>query len=456
MNLLIITHKPRFYNSLRDFLLKNNYNIFFCGKQEDILSYIKEKGIKIIIMELMQEELKDFALFKQIKNLDPLLEVIIVGEPVSSEKIGESIILGARKYLTQPLRVDNIKSILKKISEKINLRRETLLLEKELNRKYLFEGMVGKNSQMLDIFSLIERTAEYSINVLITGKTGTGKEMVAKAIHNLSPRSKKKLVICDCTTLPETLFESELFGYVRGAFTGADKTKMGLIEEAQGGSLFLDEIGNLPLPMQSKLLRVLEERQLRRLGSTENIHLDVRLISASSQDLRIGIKNKTFREELFHRLNTVEINLPALKERKEDIPLLTRHFLDRLTKKFDKNIRGMSRKVQKILLNHDWPGNVRELENVIKHSIALCLKTFIDIEDLPKYLQEPSIIEITEKEIASAENESFLSLKELEKQQISKVLRSTNRNIRKSAQLLGISRFTLYRRLEENSTIFPK
>jgi len=446
MSFLIITDNPQYYNSLQKFLLKNNYNVIFCGKQEDILSKIEDKGIKFIVMDLTKREIKDFALLKLIKNYDPLLEVIIIGDTASSEKIGESIRLGASEYITKPLRIQSIELVLKRIKKQIVLRRETLLLEKEISSKYLFQGMVGKSPHMLDIFSTIERIAKYTTNVLITGKTGTGKEMVARAIHQLSSRSKKKLIICDCSVVPKNLFESELFGYVRGAFTGADKTKKGLFEEVQGGTLFLDEIGNLPLFLQPKLLRVIEERQFRRLGSNEDIHIDVRLISATGRDLKLGIKNRNFREDLFHRLNILEINLPALKDRKEDIPLLMRYFLEKHTKKFDKNIRGVSRRVQKILLNYSWPGNIRELENVIEHTVALCLKTFIDIDDLPKYLQESQVIEI---EMVSSELKKFLTLDNFEKQYIKKVLEATQGNIQRSAQILGISRYTLYRKIKK-------
>lgn len=446
MHLLIVTDEPQSFISLQEFLTENNHKVFFCGKQEDIPSYIKKKGIKLIVMELRQEELKNLTLLKEIKNLDPLLEVIIIGSAASSEEIGETIRLGAIEYVTKPFRIQSIESTLKRINKKALLRHETLQLEKELSEKYLFEGMVGKNPYMLEIFSLIERVAKYPINILITGETGTGKEMVTKAIHKLSPRFKKKLVSCDCAALPETLFESELFGYVKGAFTGADKTKRGIFEEAHEGTLFLDEIGNLPPLMQSKLLRVLEERQFRRLGSTENINLDIRLIAASSRDLRVSTKDTTFRIDLLHRLNTVEICLPALKDRSEDIPILARTFLDRYNKKLNKTIKGMSQRVQKTLSNYNWTGNIRELENTLEHSIAVCQKSFIDIEDMPKYLQEYSVLY---KEGIPSHDMNLLSLDELENQHILKVMNATQGNIQQSAQILGRSRYTLYRKLKK-------
>ena len=448
MNLLTITDKPNFYNTLQDFLSKNQYEVFFCRKQEDIGAHIRDKDIKIVIMDLTQKEIRDHKLLKLIKNSDPLVEVVIIGDPIDSEKIIESIRLGASEYIEKPLKFNNIKSALKRINEKRALRQETLLLEKELNAKYFFHGMVAKNLYMLEIFSIIERIAKYFTSILITGETGTGKEMVARAVHYLSPHSEKKLVICHCSTIPETLFESELFGYVRGAFTGAEKTKKGLFEEAHEGTVFLDEMGDVPLPMQSKLLRVLEDHQFRRLGSNENISVDVRIIAATNQDLRKNIKNRTFREDLFHRLNTVEINLPSLRERTEDISLLSRYFLNSFNNKFNKEIQGISQRVQKIFLNYKWSGNVRELENVLEHSVMLCPKKFIDINDLPKNLQEYAPLK---KKSDSIEIEDLSRLDQMEKQHIIKVLERTNKNIKQAAQILGISRYTLYRKLKNYS-----
>lgn len=299
---------------------------------------------------------------------------------------------------------------------------------------------------MLEIFTLIENIAKYFTSVLITGETGTGKEMVARAIHHLSPTKNKPLVICDCVSIPETLFESELFGYVKGAFTGADKNKKGLFEEAHEGIIFLDEIGEIPVSVQAKLLRVLENHQFRPLGSNENKTVDVRVIAATSQNLRECIKNNTFREDLFHRLNKVEIHLPPMRERLEDLPLLVRYFLHRCNKKFSREIKGVSRQAQKLFLKYDWPGNVRELENVLESASILCKKDFIDIIDLPKYLRDflPSKSNLT-----FINRENLTTLESLEKEYITYLLKISNNNLRKTAKVLGISRTTLYNKLSK-------
>lgn len=445
VNMLIVSDKSEFFDSFKVFLSDKNYACFFCKKKEDLFAVVKDKEIKIVLLDFVQEDIQKTDLIKKIKSFDPLIEIIVIGEPVSSFKIGELINLGISEYITRPLKINEVRSALKRIENKKTLRKDTFVLEQELNRKYVFHGMVGKNPFMLETFALIEKIARYPVNVFISGNTGTGKGMVAKAIHDLSLRNKKEFVVCDCTTIPENLFESELFGYVKGAFTGADKMKRGLFEEAEQGTIFLDEIGDLPFSVQGKLLRVLEEKQFRRLGSNELISVDIRIVSASNVDLRSGIKNKTFREDLFHRLHVVEINLRALKDRKEDIPLLSRHFLDNCKKKFNTDIRGMSQRVQKLLLNYDWPGNVRELENVIEHSVALCKKSFIDIEDLPKNLQKLSVLE--EGLVSDVGN--LVTLEELEKDYIAKVLKAMGGKINPSAEILGVSRYSLYRKLKK-------
>jgi transcriptional regulator with PAS, ATPase and Fis domain len=297
---------------------------------------------------------------------------------------------------------------------------------------------------MLEIFSMVERVARYPLSILISGDTGTGKGVLARIINRLSDRSQQKLVTCDCPTIPENLFESELFGYVRGAFTGAQRNKKGLLEEAHKGTIFFDEIGHLPPFMQTKLLRVLEEQKFKRIGSNQDMEVDIRVLSATNTDLKEDIRAGKFREDLYQRIKTVEIKIPRLKDRQDDLPFLSRFLLNKFNKKFDKSVPGLSNRVKKVFQLYDWPGNVRELEKTIEHAVVLCRKGFIDIEDLPPYL-----INLAKKEIKEepADIENFPTLIEMEKNHIIKALDVAQGNKSLASKLLGISRFSLYRKL---------
>ncbi len=450
MNLLIIADKLDDYSLLNEFLTAKGFKTSSSSKKEDFYTLIRKKEIKIIILDLTKEEIGEFALLKEIKNFDPLIEVIIIGTSVPPSKMAESIKLGATDYLARPLEIEVLEPVLKKIQDKSLLRRETYQLEKALAESYVFQGIVGKNPYMLEVFSLIERVAKYSVSVLITGETGTGKEMVAQAIHSLSPRQEKNIVICDCTAIPETLFESELFGYVKGAFTGADKAKNGLFKEADGGTIFLDELGEIPVSVQSKLLRVLEEHQFRPLGSNKNVDVEVRVLSATSRDLREDIKHGSFREDLYHRINVFEIKLPPLRERKEDIPLLSRRFLGKFNKAYKKNVLGISQRAQKALLDYSWSGNVRQLENIIERAVMLCQEKFIDIKDLDHYLREAATEEVSSPSLTAP----LLRLDDVEKNHILEILKRANNNKQKAAEILGLSRQALYRKLKKHEIPF--
>ncbi len=281
---------------------------------------------------------------------------------------------------------------------------------------------------MLDLFALVERISRHFSSVLITGETGTGKELLARALFQLSETKARQLVICDCASIPDTLFESELFGHVRGAFTGADRTKKGLFEEAHDGVIFLDEVGEIPLVVQSKLLRVLENRQYRPIGGTEVKYVNVRVIAATNRDLPEMIRKNAFREDLFHRLNRVEVRIPPLRDHMEDIPLLIRHFLDALNKSYGKTIQGVSREVQKLFLKYNWPGNVRELENALQSAVLVTRKDFIDLIDLPKSVREPAA---ARRRAVFIERENLSSLEDLEKEYISYVLTQTKNNLKR-------------------------
>jgi transcriptional regulator with PAS, ATPase and Fis domain len=314
-------------------------------------------------------------------------------------------------------------------------RKRALSLDHELLETYQFEKMIGRSPLILELFAKIRRIAPHFRNVLITGATGTGKELTATALHSSSPVASRPFVVCNCSAIVETLFESELFGYVRGAFTGANQDKAGLFEFANGGTVFLDEIGELPLGAQAKLLRVLQNQEVQRVGSPVARKVDVRVIAATNRDLKTMVQDKTFREDLFYRLAMVEVKLPRLEQRKEDLPLLLRHFLERFSSEYRKDIQGITRRAQAVLTRYHWPGNVRQLENVIGSACMMTQGSVIDIADLPEELQSGMV---------NGPEDEVTSLEVVEQRHVLRVLEQMGGNKNRAADALGISRSTLY------------
>ncbi len=448
-NLLIISDDFALYEAFKKTSAAGDFNLYFTQAEDDTVGVVRDNAIRVVLIDTAESIAGSLVILKKLKKFDPLLDVLVGAEPLQKDAILDIIHAGATDVIPKPYRDDILQEIFGKISQKRELRRETFQLERKLERKYVFQGLVSRNPYMLEIFGLIENIAKYFTSVLITGETGTGKELVARAVHGLSPFRDKALVVCDCASIPENLFESELFGYRKGAFTGADKDKPGLFEEADGGVIFLDEITEVPVGVQAKLLRVLETHQFRPLGANENVSIEVRVLAATNRDLTEMVKAGTFREDLFHRMNKVVIELPALRERPEDIPLLVRHFLQGFNKKFGKSVRGVSREVQKLFLKYRWPGNVRELANVLESAAMLCKKDFIDVANLPKHLRD---FIPPEGAMAFVSREHLSSLDDLERDYIRYLLKVTKGNIRQTAKILGISRTTLYNKMERYKT----
>jgi DNA-binding NtrC family response regulator len=442
--LLIIGENPSVYETIQGSPAASNFQLIFCRQGSDVFRFIDEQGVRIAILDAGEEVLRSRRFLDEVRKTDPLLQVIVAGPRAHPDEIMEWIRGGAFDYLTAPLEAAAVEAALRRVLDMQDLRRETFLLEKRLEKKYAFHGIVSKNPSMLEIFGLVETIAKHFTSVLIVGETGTGKELVARAIHALSDSRNRRLVVCDCASIPENLFESELFGYVRGAFTGADRTKKGLFEEAHEGVIFLDEIGEMPLAVQAKLLRVLENRQFRPLGSNETKHVVVKVIAATNRNVAEAIRKNAFREDLYHRLNRVEVRIPPLREHMEDVPLLIRHFLERFNRDFGKTIKGVSRAVQKLFLRYDWPGNVRELENALQSAAMLSKKDFLDLGDLPKSLSEATP---RRKRGPVLDRESLTTLDDLEKDYVVYVLNQTNQNLKRTSEILGISRTTLYNKL---------
>jgi transcriptional regulator with PAS, ATPase and Fis domain len=337
-----------------------------------------------------------------------------------------------------------LKKSLDELSDSFHKRKRIRGLEQQLLSDLEFHGIVGRSPAMVEVFEMVRKVARHYTNILLIGATGAGKELIAKAIHQMSPVAQQRFAVCNCSAMVDTLLESQLFGHMRGSFTGATDTRPGLFEYANGGTVFLDEVGETSLPMQAKLLRVIQNREIQRVGSPEVRHVDVRLIAATNRDLRAEVLAGRFREDLFYRLSTIQIRVPTLSERLDDIPLLIQFFLKKYNEAYSKNIKGLSRRAQTVLYQHAWPGNVRELENVISCACLTSVNEFIDVDDLPENLQKPAA------QIGRAgETWRPLPLEEVRRQHIRRVLEACEGNRVRAAQMLGIGRTSLYRFLKK-------
>jgi len=445
--MLIIDENPENHPVLKNFFEKHGYKVFCTDTTSGVLEIIPQEGIEIVLIDFQDPPSINSPLMKlliEIKDFDQRVEVLVTAPHFAREVAVEAVKLGATDCISPSTDLNAIVESLNNVTEYKNLRQQTGLLEREIRERYTFEGMISRNLYMLETFTLVKRLAKHFTTVLVTGETGTGKEMIAKALHQLSPRVKNRFVPCNCSSFPESLLERELFGHLKGAFTGATDSKLGIFEYASGGTVFLDEIGEMGIPLQAKLLRVLEDHKIRRIGSPEELSIDVQVIAATNKDLRVAIKDVRFREDLFYRINVVEIHLPPLRERKEDIPLLCHHFLSRFNKKFSKEMKGISRKAQILLMNHTWEGNVRELQNVIESAAILTTKDYISDQVISKQLQKTTAS--SRAGLAFADD---LSLEEVEKQHIANVLKKTGGNKVKASSILGLSRRSLYRKIEK-------
>lgn len=382
------------------------------------------------------------GMLARLLDRDPAAQILLLTENYSSDEAMEGIRRGACGYLVRPLSEGALLECIEDLLDQARLRYDTMELDAELLQSYRFHGMVGRSPQMLETFARIRRVAPHYRVALISGATGTGKELVAQAMHSLSPVANRRFVVCNCSAIVETLFESELFGHVKGAFTGASQDRVGLFEYAQGGTVFLDEISDMPLSTQSKLLRVVQNRELQRVGSSEVRKVEVRVIAASNRDLTGLIADNLFREDLYYRLSMVELRLPRLADRKEDVPLLERHFIEKFAQAYHKRIAGISRRAQALLAAHGWPGNVREMENALGHACMMTESEFIDVRDLPEYLRNGL-------RPAPANEFELMSLAEVERRYAQAVLAQVGGNKLQAAQILGISRATLYRILRD-------
>ncbi len=411
---------------------------------EEALKLVRRGRCRLVLVDVHMPQMDGYEFLDCALRCDPGVHIILMTGDYTLDSALEAIRRGASDFLPKPIERARLRKSLDDIAALYDQRRRVRALEEQLLKDLEFHGIVGKSPAMLEVFDFARKVARHYTNVLLVGATGTGKELVARAIHQLSPVNQQKLAVCNCSAMVDTLLESQLFGHVRGAFTGATDTRPGLFEYANGGTVFLDEVGETSLPMQAKLLRVIQNREIQRVGSPEVRQINVRLIAATNRDLRAEVLAGHFREDLFYRLNSIQIRIPSLAERLEDIPLLVQFLLKKYNAAYGKNIFGLTRRAQTVLLQHTWPGNVREMENVLSSACITATGDFIDLADLPEHLQHRSA--------RSVEGDDWkpLSLDEVRKLHIRRVLDLCQGNRLKAAQFLGIGRTSLYRYLKRD------
>jgi two-component system, NtrC family, response regulator HydG len=449
IKVLVIDNDPAHAEAMADSLRSIGFECTVATTGQEGAALLGVGTYEIVITDLKMPEVGGLEILARCKEVQPDAEVILVTGHGTIESAVEAMQRGAFNYLLKPLDLKQLRAVVENAARSQYLRRANAELHRRLDERFGFEGVIGNSPQMLDVVNRLQRIAPTDATVLIQGETGTGKELVAKAIHQNSPRKKRPFVPLNCAALSEHILESELFGHIRGAFTDASSDRQGKFEYANGGTLFLDEVGDMPVPTQIKLLRVLESGEITRVGSNDPVHVDVRIISATNRDLETAIAAGTFREDLYHRLKVVTIRLPTLAERREDIPLLIDYFLKEHTKRHGKAIEGISTAARRRLIAYDWPGNVRQLRNVIESMVVVDFDGVLDVDDLPAELA-PSA-----GEIASPDGQTGLhelvgkSLADLEVLFIGETLKATGGNREEAAEMLGIGERTLYRKIKE-------
>ena len=422
--------------SLSGWLERDGYEVDTAESGEEALEKLKETRFDLLLVDIKMEGISGLDVLKHVRENDPDVAVVMITAYGSISTAIEAIKNGAYDYLLKPFDPDELGVLIEKIVEQQAQARENLFLREQYKERTRFESMIGQSKPMQEVFNLIQDVAPMDSTVLITGETGTGKGLAAKAIHTNSPRSNGPFVLVNCGAIPEHLMESELFGHQRGAFTDAKETKKGRLELAHDGTLFLDEIGEISMRMQIDLLRVLEDRVFYRVGGTQPIEADFRVIAATNRNLEAAIKNEIFREDLYYRLNVITFQMPSLRDRKEDIPLLAEHFLRRFSQETNKPVDKISREAIDEMMLYEWPGNVRELENAIERAVVVGKERDVRPEDLPfRCSDDPNFI---------PQN----ALKDIEKTHIKKMLDNNQWNIAKSSKILGIDRTTLYSKIK--------
>ena len=443
--ILVVDDELEMRQLLQEVLEEEQYRVVLASDGKEALNRMQSEKFPVVVTDLRMKGMDGLGLLEHTVHKHPESNLIMMTAFGTVESAVEAMKQGAFDYLTKPIKSDELLVTVEKAMREALLRQEVQQLRQQVSREYAFDQILGKSKPMREIFDLIRRVADSQTNILITGESGTGKELVAKAIHFNSQRKTAPFVPVNCAAIPELLLESELFGHVRGAFTDAKSDKPGLFEEAQGGTLFLDEISEMPMMLQAKLSRAVQEREIRRVGATRSMPINVRLVVATNVNLSEEVKAKRFREDLYYRLNVIEIRLPSLRDRKEDIPLLVHGLLHKSPTAQEKHIEGVAESAMARLIDYPWPGNVRELENILERAATLTQGVKISLEDLPTNFREIK----GDGQLIGDAVENLLPLDQLEKAYIRRVLEKLGGNKYQTAQVLGIDRKTLYRKLAE-------
>ena len=450
MRILIVDDEPRILLLMRGLMKSNGYDVETAPDGPAALEIVKKGGIDVVMTDLRMQPMDGMQLFREIKALNPSIPVVLITAYASVETAIEAMKSGVFDYLTKPFKVDELMSCLKRAEEKIAKESSVAASFSPAPLRYRFENLIATSPAMTDVCEMISRVAPTAATVLIYGESGTGKEVVARAIHKNSTRASRPWVAVNCAAIPENLLESEMFGHVKGAFTGAVGDKEGLFEAANGGTLFLDEISSMPLLLQGKLLRALQEREIRRVGGTKDIPVDVRVIAASNANLEEAVVKGEFRSDLFYRFAVITIDIPPLRSRPEDVLPLARHFISHEVEPGGKTPE-ISDEAAKALLAYNWPGNVRELENAVKHALTFCRGPAIVVDDLPQRVKDFKGQKEGEGAISAADGNSSLKsfLRRKEKEYIGQILNATGGDKEKAAETLKVNLSTLYRKLSD-------
>jgi two-component system NtrC family response regulator len=447
MRLLVVEDEKAQREMLEGFLRNQGFSVVSVDGGKKALEAVRRGPFDLVLLDYKMPQMDGLETLGEIRKINPELPAVMMTAYGTIETAVQSMKAGATDYLTKPIDLDQLLLLIEKVSEKILLQRENRELKERLRERYQFDQIIYVSGEMEEVLNLTGRVASSEATVLIRGESGTGKELIANAIHHASPRTNRSFIKVNCTALPENLLESELFGHERGAFTGAIQRRIGRFEEAHGGSIFLDEIGDLSPSLQSKMLRVLQEKQFERLGSNQTIRTDVRVITATNRDLEQAVKKEVFREDLYYRLNVVAIFLPPLRERRIDIPPLIDHFLKKYSKKNRKPVPKISKEVTDLLLQYDYPGNVRELENIIERSMVVSRGDMITTQDLPFQVREETKESKLHLDAAGGSLNSMIS--EIERDLIVKALEKHGGVQTKAAESLGINERVLRYKMQK-------